>query len=454
LLAGAAAAPAAAQRPEAGAGWLGVRADLHVTSHEDGRVTTRVVITEALSGGPARRAGVQPGDTVVRLDGRPLTLDGWMNAVRTLRPGERLRLTLARDGHHREVVVEAGRRPTFSPTVAQQIDSVRAVLSQRLDSLAADIEAQSLVVARVSGAADSLGVVTARLLDNVARLGYTPEVDRRLEVVLRPDSVVVGDGSVSFFTADGRRVAGGVVTGPEARWQVDVGGDGAVATRLWTGEPRLGGEDDVPFGLYVLRSPDADSLIQERARLRILATQAQEVMDRRLVELERRGITGRAALRDREVRTARAEVAAARNRLIEVERRLNELKRLELTARADSAQADQRARGTAARPEAPRRDEAERTGRTKPEARGGRAGGVSRGGRGEGARPAVPTVEPYVPRTLTAGFAGRYLLGGAELSDLNEGLAAYFGVEAGVLVTDVLAGTPAAHAGLRAGDVV
>ena len=43
---------------------------------------------------------------------------------------------------------------------------------------------------------------------------------------------------------------------------------------------------------------------------------------------------------------------------------------------------------------------------------------------------------------------------GAEFAPLNEGLAAYFGVESGVLVLSVAPQTPAARAGLQAGDVV
>ena len=43
---------------------------------------------------------------------------------------------------------------------------------------------------------------------------------------------------------------------------------------------------------------------------------------------------------------------------------------------------------------------------------------------------------------------------GVEMEDLEGQLAAYFGVERGVLVTHVREGSPAAEAGLRAGDVI
>lgn len=49
---------------------------------------------------------------------------------------------------------------------------------------------------------------------------------------------------------------------------------------------------------------------------------------------------------------------------------------------------------------------------------------------------------------------GMRAVAGAELSALNPDLAQYFGTTAGVLVLNVPAGTPAARAGLRGGDVI
>jgi membrane-associated protease RseP (regulator of RpoE activity) len=49
---------------------------------------------------------------------------------------------------------------------------------------------------------------------------------------------------------------------------------------------------------------------------------------------------------------------------------------------------------------------------------------------------------------------GYRAVAGAELSELNPGLAEYFGVQNGVLVLNAREGTPAANAGIRAGDVI
>jgi C-terminal processing protease CtpA/Prc len=49
---------------------------------------------------------------------------------------------------------------------------------------------------------------------------------------------------------------------------------------------------------------------------------------------------------------------------------------------------------------------------------------------------------------------GRRSLGGAELAEMNDGLGRYFRVDEGLLVLAVSPGTPAARAGLEAGDVI
>lgn len=58
------------------------------------------------------------------------------------------------------------------------------------------------------------------------------------------------------------------------------------------------------------------------------------------------------------------------------------------------------------------------------------------------------------PGPFTAFELGRRAVAGAELAELEPGLADYFHVKDGVLVIRVAPGTPAARAGLEAGDVV
>jgi hypothetical protein len=76
--------------------------------------------------------------------------------------------------------------------------------------------------------------------------------------------------------------------------------------------------------------------------------------------------------------------------------------------------------------------------------------------------PAAPQVHVRVDtpgsvahvRPITPYLVGRSYLAGARVTDMNEGLSEYFGVSEGVLVTEVVDGTPAAENGFEAGDVI
>ncbi len=57
-------------------------------------------------------------------------------------------------------------------------------------------------------------------------------------------------------------------------------------------------------------------------------------------------------------------------------------------------------------------------------------------------------------RPVTARVAGRNFIGGAQFNDLNPQLGEYFGTDHGVLVIQVMSGTPCDEAGLVPGDVV
>ena len=62
--------------------------------------------------------------------------------------------------------------------------------------------------------------------------------------------------------------------------------------------------------------------------------------------------------------------------------------------------------------------------------------------------------EVRIERSLSPYIAGRNMVAGAAATVLNPELATYFEVSAGLLVTDVMIGTPAHEAGIRPGDVL
>lgn len=68
---------------------------------------------------------------------------------------------------------------------------------------------------------------------------------------------------------------------------------------------------------------------------------------------------------------------------------------------------------------------------------------------------AEPSPEPSPEfRPLTPYLVGRNRVAGAELVDVKPELASYFGVDGGVLIVDIVPGSPAARAGIRPGDVI
>ncbi|HEX5924297.1 MAG TPA: trypsin-like peptidase domain-containing protein [Baekduia sp.] len=89
------------------------------------------LILQVVPGGPADKAGLragtrrvtfqeQPwrigGDIVTKIDGRPILLDGDLSrGLDRLAPGDRVTLTIVRDGRVREVPVRLGTRPRQSP---------------------------------------------------------------------------------------------------------------------------------------------------------------------------------------------------------------------------------------------------------------------------------------------------------------------------------------------------
>ncbi|HEX7292676.1 MAG TPA: trypsin-like peptidase domain-containing protein [Conexibacter sp.] len=71
-----------------------------------------VQVAGLASGGPAAHAGLQPGDTVLALDGRAVAdASALATAIGAHRPGDDVRLTIARDGARETVTVTLGTQP-------------------------------------------------------------------------------------------------------------------------------------------------------------------------------------------------------------------------------------------------------------------------------------------------------------------------------------------------------
>ena len=71
-----------------------------------------VLVLDVSGGGPADRAGVQGGDVIVGIGGAPVaTVEQFLAELRDVEPGQRVELTVLRDGEERPLEVEVGDRP-------------------------------------------------------------------------------------------------------------------------------------------------------------------------------------------------------------------------------------------------------------------------------------------------------------------------------------------------------
>ncbi len=90
---------------------LFLRLDCEIESEADGECAEPPVVSSVIEDAPAADAGIQPGDTLISLDGVPLRTERGRRALGGLRAGVPVRLEVGREGGRRQVEVTPSRRP-------------------------------------------------------------------------------------------------------------------------------------------------------------------------------------------------------------------------------------------------------------------------------------------------------------------------------------------------------
>jgi hypothetical protein len=375
-------------------GWIGIVYDAEVGGAPALRQFpgdhTGLLVKDVVEGSPALEAGLRPGDVLLALDGRPLA--SAFPGMLQVRDGQRILLRLLRDGAVVEAPLVAAPRPA---TLARGGGQER---SARVDSLRV----------RIIQEMDSL-------LERDQRLGRSHSIVSifRWEEEDGP-MVVVRESPSPPATPSPPPVPGrGTETALPFRVQATTqreapeGGE-TLVLRGWLSEGAGQDSRGLPFGAFVLSRDRVDGLVAElqavRGSLEALRVQERARERELATELRTRGEGNPSD--------------ATLERVREAQRRLlEEAQRLEREMRLEGRRSIQRE--TPAPPA------------------------------WTPASPPSPPARPPSPWVL-----GQRMVAGAEVTSLNPDLAEYFGGEEGLLVLQVLPGTPAADAGLQAGDVV
>jgi len=376
-------------------GWIGITVDFSFRSVGE-QEETLVVITEVVEGSPAEGAGIQVGDTITSMDGQTASQKLFSSLPETLQPGDVVRIQVNRGGTSHEFLVEAGEKP--SSYVVIGTDAERMVLE--LETLSGNI---------------------LKNLDSV-----------RLNIEgLHLDSTS-GDMSMQILR---------VPTGTDE--------EGEIGFRFKLYEPFdetlvfepgnfvMAPDFPMPFQAWVVESGATASLKEQLIQLRkeLMAVQQEELARRRELTAARQGPPIEEVVRRdekiREIHTRKVDLEAEQKELSARLRRVSEeeMQRqwVEVQSRSEEALME------ASRAQYESLEESRRG----QEAAADRARDLYESG---GYRSPV--------------IMGRNIMMGARLEALNPQLAEYFQVDEGVLVTQVMEGTPAFDSGLKGGDVI
>ena len=155
-------------------GWLGVGIqDLtgDLAKKFDVEAKSGVLVAQVFDDGPAAKAGVQAGDIVLTVEGRPVhDIRQLMNRVAALPPGRKVEVQVLRDGQKKTLSVELGEReegearatgrPVENQRQSQALGMTLTPLSPAISrKLGVDEHLKGLVVGSVDGDSPAAGII-------------------------------------------------------------------------------------------------------------------------------------------------------------------------------------------------------------------------------------------------------------------------------------------------------
>lgn len=431
---------------------LGIEGTL--TFRQDGRATTTIVlVTGTRVGTPAYDAKIVRGDSIVGINGRRLTVDRWADFRTGLEPGQEVRLTLLRNGEQREVLLTAtatdqpfgytsGWRVEIPKEVQIEVEAIQSRVLEAFEAARVRYAERPRIQVTLSQADSSLQA-TLEILQE-ARRGFS--FSFRTGTTSGASSWVVSAPRVDWGDRDRepeRRSRVGLVgEAPSSLDEVttvlqdrvrSVGGirNGVVMLRpsSTTGMFRLMPVAPLPVEFMRMEGEVADSLTGAYVLLRSEFARVQQEQQLREMEL----------LAEARMHSFELQESDGLLSLLDGENRriFSQLSTLVLKAEA-VAEAELHATASAhVISEAPLGGTTNRI--------------LVRSRAGE---PSLFQVAPRISSRVSARVVGQHFVMGAQLMELKPQLSEYFSAENGVLVVEVLEGTPAAEAGILPGDVI
>lgn len=110
-------------------GWLGIEAQAlsrELAASFGLQTPQGVIVAGVVSDGPAAKAGLEPGDVLLSVDGQPiLNARATMSEIASIPPGTSLPLTIVRSGERIEMTLEVGERPLPAIPINEEMPGQR-----------------------------------------------------------------------------------------------------------------------------------------------------------------------------------------------------------------------------------------------------------------------------------------------------------------------------------------